>query len=85
MFLLQLCSCSHRIQSPQKYLMGLESVNENQDRQWYFCFLIKKQNIFIMNKFFVFGFNNYQVIHVINVSAGVRWGAGSRIALGKVK
>lgn len=50
---------------------------------WFF--LIKKQNIFIMNKFFVFGFKNYQVIHVINVSAGVRRGAGSRIALGKVK
>lgn len=55
------------------------------DNSIFVCFLIKKQNIFIMNKFFVFGFKNYQVIHVINVSAGVRRGAGSRIALGKVK
>lgn len=54
------------------------------DNSIFVCFLIKKQNIFIMNKFFVFGFKNYQVIHVINVSAGVRRGAGSRIALGKV-
>lgn len=55
------------------------------DNSIFVCFLIKKQNIFIMNKFLVFGFKNYQVIHVINVSAGVRRGAGSRIALGKVK